>query len=321
MQSDIRRGTDWQDADAQHQARVNDLMESSANTGIKTFSDTRETLLRDLNGLNPPGLQTGFRDVDAAIGYLRPGNMILVCGSTGLGKSAFALNIAIQNAKLKNRVCIVSVEMKTNEIHERAVAIHTGICPTGVISKTIGETEKREWSRAINEVCELPIMVIDEVTGLETIVYRLRNAHRRSKIDLVIVDYAQMISAEGSNREQEVARVARTFKVLAVSMGIPIILLAQTNRDAEKRKDTKPQLSDIRDSAALAQDANMVLMLYRHEIHHPNERRGEIDVYIRKGRSVGRGIVTLNFHDASTTFTDMEPSYDHVSVPSDSRKK
>lgn len=292
-------------------------MRDTGSVEVKTFSDTVSVLIDEMNGSVSPGLSTGFRELDATIGGWRPGNLIILAGPTGGGKSALALSFATNAAKAGNRVCIVSAEMLTAELHERVASAESSIDALRVRRQQLTAVERERWVAAVEKAAKLPIQLIDNNRNLQTVIHSLRSIHRRQKLALVIVDYAQLIQSEGANREREVANVSSSFKGLAADLQIPVIALAQLNEDAKRREDKSPQLGDLRESRALAHDANLVLML-----HAPDPESDEHDLCIRKGRSVARGKVSLTFRRQFTRFEESvsTPDADYC-FGSDARNK
>lgn len=272
---------------------------------VKTFSDTVSVLIDEMNGNLPPGLSTGFRDLDNAIGGWRPGNLIILAGETGGGKSALALAFAVHAANAGNRVCIVSAEMLTAEVHERVASAASSIDATRVRRRQLSDVERERWMLAVDRAAKLPIQLIDNNRDLQSLIHAIRSIHRRERLALVIVDYAQLIQSKGANREREVANVSASFKGLAADLHVPVIALAQMNDESKKRTDKAPQLSDLRESRALGHDANLVLML-----HAPDPDSEDNELYIRKGRSVAKGKVTLVFRRQYTRFQDSVPVSD-----------
>lgn len=303
-QRDISNGIDWQEAEAQHQERLNHLLADAGN-GMQTFQDSTAQLLDEMEGVSSPGLKTGFRGLDDALLGLRPGNMIVIAAQTGGGKSALGLGIGINVGNRSQRVCIVSAEMTTPELHERAAAIFSSINPVKVRRQQLSSDEKRRWREAVHRAAALPVF-IDRSRDLSTLLFRIRASHRRQPWDLVIVDYAQLIQTDGHTREREVAAVTSALKAMAEDLNIPIIVLSQLNKDSEKRIDKRPRLSDLRESMALAHDADIVLMLYRDADHNLDTDKDLIEVSIRKGRSIGHATIEMMFRGEFTRFEDKE---------------
>jgi len=318
MISEVNHGTNWQEAESQHQARIDGLMRGLTSS-VKTFADTVVDLIEEVNGKRAIGLATGFRDLDAATGGLRPGNLVVIGAGTGDGKSAFALCVAVNIGQAGKRVCIVSAEMTSRELHERAASLLSSINPVRVRQQALTHKERERWIEAIHLAANLPLMVIDNNRNLNSLICHIRAIHRREKLSLVIVDYAQLIQSEAGSREREVASVSASLKGLATDLDIPIIVLAQLNKELEKREDKRPKLSDLRESMALAHDANLVLMIHRPETHKSDDRPGEADIIIRKGRSIDKAVIPLTFRKELTRFQDFVAPVEEYSFASDRR--
>jgi len=311
MQRDITHGSDWHEAESQHQSRLLALTKAAHN-GVKTFADTTDDLIQEMEGRKPPGLKMGFRDMDDALGGMRPGNLIVIAGGTGGGKSALGLCIALNVATKGDRVCVVSAEMSTAELHERAAAAASSINPYDVRNQRLDTMAKARWRSAVEQAAKLPIVLIDNNRNLNSLICSIRAIHRRQRLALVVVDYAQLIQSDGHNREREVANVSASLKGLAADLHLPVIVLAQLNRGPDSREDKRPRLADLRESAALGHDADLVLMIHRPDEWNPEDRPGEVEILIRKGRSVDKSIVRLTFRKEYTRFQDYAPMTDDM---------
>ncbi len=259
------------------------------------------------------GLTTGFVDLDAKTSGLQKSDLIILAARPSMGKTAFALNIA-QNAALKGgaHVLIFSLEMSKEQLGQRLLSIDS--CVELSRLKT-GELSRGDWEDlniAIDRLSGAQIY-IDDTPGIS--VMEMKNKCRRLKaekgLDLVVVDYLQLMSFEGKSegRQQEVSTLSRMLKQLAREMECPVIVLSQLSRAVEQRMDHRPQLSDLRESGAIEQDADIVMFLYRDEYYNPEttEKPNTCEVIIAKQRNGPTGSLDLTWLGKYTKFADRSP--------------
>lgn len=257
---------------------------------------------------------TGLRKLDVALGGgLHPGNMVVIAGRPGTGKSALGAQIAVTTAWRGGAVCFVSLEMTASELAERAALGEANVDGEKWRARSVNQTELESMFAAASDLAKLRLWFVDDgtltVSGMRRRVMRLHA--EQGGLALVVVDYVQLLSAgeelpRGRSREQEVAHASRALKALAKDLGAPVLVLAQLNRDLEKREQKRPQLSDLRESGSLEQDADVVLLLHREEMHNPQtERRGEADIIVAKARAGRRGVATVGWQGNRTRFVNL----------------
>lgn len=263
------------------------------------------------------GTKTGFRVVDEMTLGLAAGDLVIVAARPGMGKTAFAMNVARNVAQSEGPVQVFSLEMPRDQLVRRLQAAEGRIDGTRIRS---GQLWKEDWprlARATGELAELPIF-IDDQPGITPLQVRARCRRTRSSqgaLALVVVDYLQLLKPVRRNdtRERDVADMTASMKELAKELACPVLLLAQLNRDLEKRKDKRPVLSDLRESGAVEQDADTILFLYRHEYYHPNDNDSKnlAEIIIGKQRSGPTGSVRCAFFPEYTRFDNLaEDDYD-----------
>jgi replicative DNA helicase len=256
------------------------------------------------------GVPTGFPTIDRVTYGWQPSDLIVLAARPSVGKTAFALNLA-RNAALHptkpTPVGFFSLEMSASQLVQRILSAESGILLEKIARGKLEQHEMEElYKKGINRLSSAPIH-IDDTAALN--IFELRAKCRRLKnkhnIGLIIIDYLQLMSGAGenrnANREQEISRISRDLKGLAKELQVPIIALSQLSREVEKRKEGSkiPQLSDLRESGAIEQDADMVVFLYRPEYHdiHANENgestKGETQVRIAKHRNGQLETITL----------------------------
>lgn len=299
--------------------KIHELLNNSISDDVKDIYALKDIILEFLPLLEDRykgkeiGLNTGFDELDKKLGGLRKGELIIVAGRPSMGKSAFALDIALNVAKRGGSVLFISLEMSKEQIAERALVQISVSEEKGIPGEEIrtGKISDRTWQQIgihVSVLGKLPIYVVDN-TDLDIMEIRTlaRQFKRQQKLDLIIVDYLQLI--EGSNdttyenRQETIARVSRNLKKMAKELDVPVIAVSQLNRIVEQRSNKRPILSDLRDSGAIEQDADVVIFLYRDEYYHPDTKdKGIAEVIIAKHRMGPVGIIKLRFFENYVTF-------------------
>lgn len=264
------------------------------------------------------GVPTGFIDLDEKTAGLQPGDLVIVAGRPSMGKTALALNFA-ENVAVRNGipVAVFSMEMGATQLAMRLLG---SIARVDQHKMRTGRLNDEEWSRlstAMGELHNAPIY-IDETGALNPLELRTRarRMHRQSgKLGLVVVDYLQLMSAsgqgQGENRATEISEISRSLKSLAKELQCPVIALSQLNRALETRNDKRPMMSDLRESGAIEQDADLILFIYRDEVYFPEkvESRGVAEIIIGKQRNGPIGKVDLTFLGEHTRFENRAREY------------
>ncbi len=268
-----------------------------------------EKLCEDGGGIT--GLRTGFSDLDFKTSGLQPSDLILVAARPSMGKTAFAINIC-QNAATKESasVAIFSLEMSRDQLVQRMLSSEA-LVPIKNLRN--GEMAQNDWinlSKAMAPLSQSNIY-IDDTPAIT--VMEMRAKCRRLKmekgLDLIMIDYLQLMSGDGktNSREQEISKISRSLKALAREMKCPVIALSQLSRAPELRADHRPILSDLRESGAIEQDADVVMFLYRDEYYFPeSEKKGVGEVIIAKQRNGETGYIELTWLGEFTKFVNKE---------------
>lgn len=254
------------------------------------------------------GLPTGFVDLDAKTSGFQNGDLIIIAGRPSMGKTAFAINIG-EYASLKRnaKVGIFSMEMSSAQITMRMLASAAGVHHLRVRT---GRLYDNDWSKLADGVGKLspaPIY-IDETGSLSALELRsrARKLHREcGGLDLLIIDYLQLMEGgdASENRANQVAEISRSLKGLAKELNIPVVALSQLNRSVESRPNKRPMMSDLRESGAIEQDADVILFVYRDEVYNPtSENKGKAEIIIGKQRNGPIGTVLLTFRNEVTRF-------------------
>ena len=260
------------------------------------------------------GVPTGFIDLDRVIGGLHPGNMVVVAARPSMGKTALALGIAEHAALNENMaVAVFSLEMSGDELIQRLLA-STAVVDAGRIRA--GKLAPEDWSRIGRAADRLSAarLYIDDSEGVTVGEMRtkLRRLKSRDGLDLLVVDYIQLMEGprgrKDENRVQEISTISRSLKMLARDLDVPIICVSQLNRAPDARNDKRPMLSDLRESGAIEQDADLVLMIYRDDYYNPenSEDKGLAEVLVAKNRHGPTDRVKLTFRGSYAKFDNLD---------------
>ena len=257
------------------------------------------------------GLATGFADFDRKTGGLRPGDLIIVAGRPSMGKTTLAMNIAeyaAVNPHTRAAVAIFSMEMPSEQLLTRMLSSIGGVPLNGIRSGQISDEDWVRVTAATSQLTESRIF-IDESAGLTPteLRARARRVKREHGLDLIVVDYLQLMQVPGTkeNRATEIAEISRGLKALAKELQVPVIALSQLNRGVEQRTEKKPVMSDLRESGAIEQDADMILLIYREEVYDKNTpKRGIAEIDLAKHRNGEIGTFLLTFQGQYSRFAN-----------------
>lgn len=257
------------------------------------------------------GISTGFIDLDRMTSGLNNSDLIILAARPAMGKTAFALNLALNAAKEQKKVLIFSLEMPVQQLYQRLLAMESGISQNKLRNVYLEGDEWTKLTLATTNLSNLNIYVADlPHTNVLEIRSYARNMKAQGLLDLIIIDYLQLINGTGkgrgseASRQQEISDISRALKGLARELDVPVIALSQLSRAVESRVDRRPMLSDLRESGAIEQDADIVAFLYREEYYIPDtENKGITELIIGKHRNGATGTVKLNFLSEFTKFT------------------
>jgi len=274
-----------------------------------------ETLYGRDDASEVTGVSTGFTDLDSKTSGLQPGDLIIVAGRPSMGKTAFSINIAETVALEGKPVAIFSMEMGGTQLAMRMIG---SVGRLNQHTLRTGRLEDEDWSRmthALGLLNDAPIF-IDETPGLNALELRsrARRLHRQNDgLGLVVIDYIQLMSSpagKGSeNRATEISEISRSLKSLAKELHVPVIALSQLNRSLEQRPNKRPVMSDLRESGAIEQDADLILFIYRDEVYNPDTPdKGKAEIIIGKQRNGPIGSVNLTFRGEFTRFENYAPA-------------
>ena len=288
----------------------------------RNFREITQGMLENVTKINQlkgklPGLNWGYRDLNRLTFGLKPGEMIVVAARPGIGKTAFALNVAERIAVDEGKpIGFMSLEMSAESLALRIACSRSRVNSRSFYHHSVNEGEMKEFSQAARAIEGAPIHIIEaSMISISQLRSSTRRLHAKHKIEVLFVDYLQLVQSSGlggrnDSREREVAQVSAGLKSLAVELNIPIVVLSQLNRESLKR-DGGPQLSDLRESGAIEQDADIVCLLSRKDAAND---RGEpekcvvAEVYVAKNRNGPVGDLKLTFFPEITRFEDYRES-------------
>jgi replicative DNA helicase len=257
------------------------------------------------------GVATGFTDLDDMTRGFQPGDLIIVAGRPSMGKTSFGMNV-VQHAAIKDRrrAAVFSLEMNSKSLGLRLLASEARVDHHRVLSGQVLNADWGRMSMAFGRLTEAGILIDDSSTAT---VFDVRAKARRLKadggLDLIVIDYLQLMTGVGKseNKNLEVAAITKALKAVARDLEVPIVLLSQLSREPDKRGNHRPMLSDLRDSGAIEQDADVVIMIHREEKYGPtDENRGIAEAILSKQRNGPTGSVRLVFHDHLVRFDNAD---------------
>jgi replicative DNA helicase len=319
------KGKEAKDLLDEAQSRVLEISEQTARSfsGFQNISTVLAALTERLRFLQEnakegqiTGTETGFIDLDRRTSGMHEGQLIIVAGRPAMGKTAFALNIAQHVAvNLKLPVAVFSMEMTAEELSMRLVSSLGRINATTLRNARFTGAEWSQFFEASQRLKDSPIF-IDETSGLSILNVRSRARqlkNRYGQLGLIVVDYLQLMTGERrgntENRATEISEISRGLKGLAKELKVPIIALSQLNRLSESRTDKRPMVSDLRESGAIEQDADVILLLHRPWVYDKTENEKAAEVNIGKQRSGPTGTIPLVFEGEYTTFHSAAQSF------------
>jgi len=293
-----------------------DIIERRSTQG---FTHIKDVLLETFNRLEElynskspiTGVPTGFTDLDMKTAGLQNSDLILIAARPGMGKTAMALNIAQYAAVQKHvPVALFNLEMSKDQLVNRMLCSEVMVDSHKMRTGKLDDEDWKKIAKALGPLSEAPIY-IDDTPGLTVMDIRAkcRRLKLEKKLGLVVIDYLQLMRGRGKseNRQQEVSEISRSLKILAKELNVPVVTMSQLSRGPESRTDHRPMLSDLRESGAIEQDADIVMFLYRDDYYNPDsEKKNIAEVIIAKHRNGSTGTVYLKWFDKYTKFANLE---------------
>jgi replicative DNA helicase len=311
-------GGDVDDLVDRAQQAVYDVTERRTSDDYVRLEDVMQQAFDEIEAMGSRGSElygvpTGFRDLDELTNGLHAGQLIVIAGRPALGKSTLGLDI-LRSASIKHGLTSVmfSLEMGRSEITMRLLSAEARILLAHLRTGQMTDDDWNRLARKMGEIADAPLFIDDSPNmSMMEIRAKARRLKQRHDLKLVVVDYLQLMSSPKrvENRQQEVAEMSRSLKLLAKELEVPVIAISQLNRGAEQRSDKRPQMADLRESGAIEQDADMVILLHREDFYEKESpRAGEADFIVAKHRNgPTRDIVALSQLHYSR-FVDMQPT-------------
>lgn len=266
------------------------------------------------------GVPTGYRDFDRITSGLQKSDLIVIAGRPSMGKTAFALNI-VEHAAVEIGIptAVFSLEMSRQQLVQRMLCSRAEVDASKLRGGFLSESDWPKLTRAAGLLSESPVF-IDDSPALNVLEIRAkaRRLQREHNIGLIVIDYLQLMRSVGrtESREREISEISRSLKALAKELNIPVVSLSQLNRGVEARQDKRPQLSDLRESGAIEQDADVIVFIYRDEMYNPNSAdTGKAEIIVGKQRNGPTGRVILAFRKQITRFDDLAQGMDAYITP------
>lgn len=282
----------------------------------KNFVHIKEALVKVYDNLQQlrvnkeemQGMKTGFSGLDRVLVGMGKSDLVLVGARPGMGKTSFAMNVATSAAKMSHKsVCVFSLEMSVEQLVSRLLSSEALVDSYALRSGDIQDEDWQKIAHAASDLSECDIL-IDDTTGM-TVAGMMSKLRRVKNLGLVVIDYLGLMQSEHriENRVQEVSEISRNLKLMAKEFQVPVICCAQLSRGPESRTDKRPMLSDLRDSGAIEQDADIVLFLYRDEYYKDQDQpQSTAEVIVAKNRHGSTGKVEMGWLGRYTKFTTIE---------------
>lgn len=256
------------------------------------------------------GISTGFDRLNESTGGFHGGELILIAGRPGMGKSSFAVNIAEHvGINDKRTVAIFNLEMPREQIVNRIICSQALVDSQKIRTGTLTGEDWEKIGEVVNKVAAAPLYIDDTASvTVSQIRAKCRRLKQTRNLSLVVIDYLQLMQSSGraDNRQQEISEISRSLKILAKELDVPVIALSQLSRASESRSDKRPMLSDLRESGAIEQDADMVMFLYRDEYYNKDTENRLAECIVAKNRNGETGMFNLAWQGAYTKFSNVE---------------
>ncbi len=314
-----------QDLDDLMDSAERNILDVTRRRKATNFKGSREVVGNVMNEINElrkssdgiTGVETGYRDIDKLTNGLQRGDLIILAARPSMGKTAFALNLALkisERPRNKGAVALFSLEMPAEQYMRRILSAKSQIEGNKLRSGQLRSDEMNRLSESANALGSLKLFIDDSATiRMPDIFSKCRKLQSEHGIDLIVIDYLQLISGSSSskeNRQQEVSEISRSLKALARELECPVIALSQLSRGVETRADKRPMLSDLRESGAIEQDADIVVFLYRDDYYDKemDADQVETEVDVQKHRNGALKKIKLSFQKSVNAFYSIEQS-------------
>ena len=297
------------------QNKINNPNENKQQTLLSQLVDFTEDLANKRSTEGISGITTGFGSLDDFTNGWQKTDLIIIGGASSMGKTSFAVTTAFNAALANKAIAVFSYEMSSLQLIQRMVSLDSGVHSHWIRKGALDDKEMKKINKSVAKIENLPIIIDDcHQTSLSYLLSKIKQYAITNKVELVLVDYLQLVSASGGSREQEVSKVARALKNIAKELNVAVIALSQLNRGVGMRHNSKPTMADLRESGEIEQAADIVALIYRpeyyglHEDESGNPTTGLAKIIFAKGRNIGVGEINLKFIANLTKFEDYESS-------------
>ena len=302
------------------QQKIFNITQKNIQQGLVPLYETIGKTFSEIENLNQnialPGITCGFYDLDAMTSGFGRSDLIIIAGRPSMGKTSFALNIALNIAKDHQLpVAIFSLEMSREQLAIRLLASEAGIDSNRLRAGRVSQQEMDPLALAVGSLSDTPLFINDSATltvmQMRSEVRRLQ-AEQKNPLGMILIDYLQLMEGGGDNRVQEISKITRSLKALAREVNTPVIALSQLSRGVEARNNKRPMMADLRESGSIEQDADLIIMLYRDEYYNPDTPdRGIAEAIVTKHRNGPTGPVKLLFKAELTKFLNLQKAQDY----------
>jgi replicative DNA helicase len=301
------------DAVDQAQAEVYAVTERRTSEDYVQLSTILPQALDEIEAISKgggaEGVMSGFRDLDLLTHGFHAGNMIVLAARPAMGKSTLGLDIARHAAIHENKCAVIfSLEMSKSEITMRMLSAEARVGLNSIRSGQLSDDDWAKLARRMGEISDAPLFIDDSPNlSMMEIRAKARRLKQRHDLKLIVIDYLQLMTSgkRVENRQQEVSEFSRQLKLMAKELDIPVIAISQLNRGPEQRTDKRPQLSDLRESGSIEQDADVVILLHREDMYDQQSRQGEADLHVAKHRNGPTRVIKVSAQLHFARFTDM----------------
>ncbi len=304
-------------------ASLTESMDTGVEVDSYSFKDCTNAILQELRARAEResaiyGLTTGFHELDVVTSGFQPGTLIIIAGRPAMGKTTIACNISDHIMMHGGKSLIFSLEMPKQELILRTWASIGGINQKELKSGNLSQKSQAQLAAAIEKTDIFNSVISDQDVDINKIKAKARKEHKISPLSVILIDYLQLIKLiyrSGGNKTDALGDVTGELKKLSKELGIPIIVLSQLSRKVEERQDKRPMNSDLRDSGAIEQDADIIMFVYRDEIYNPDTvDKGIAEIIIGKHRAGELATIKTKFEGQYSRFVSLSPNYDHNAI-------
>jgi replicative DNA helicase len=272
---------------------------ASSTTGPRPLSEILQSVAQRMGKPQPGGVKTGIPKVDAVTGGLKPGEMIVLGARPSMGKTSLALNIVTRAAQAGKTVVVFSLEMSGEQVCQRILSDLSKVNLARIVTHRLSGNDYTALTNAANIAHRFGVFVGENADNAEPVCRQIKHTHG---LDLVVIDYLQLMSTKAESRQQEISKLSRRCKMLARSLGVPVLVLSQLNRAVEQRACKRPQLADLRESGSLEQDADIVKLLWRPAYYDSEADPTLAELIVAKHRNGPTGMVELHWLESCARF-------------------